>query len=439
MKFRFSRPRGQTSYPTVIWLLGLGSFINVGGLSLLWPVNAIYIHSVLHQPMTIAGLVLMIYSGAGFVGSFLGGWLYDRIGATRVLVIGLVLSAAFIVIPVFNHGWWVYVAVMAFFGMTCAMPFPAMNALAGHAWPDGGRLAFNFLYVANNLGVAAGTAIGGVLAGWSFRAVFWGIAAAYILFLLVVLTVFRSRFDTVRQRNTAAISLPEVNPAAGSADAANTETLAASKRMDGSYPLRGVIPWGTVLVLLVAFILSWSVYVQWQSTISVYMQSLGFKLSEYSVLWTLNGLLIFLAQPAVQWVVRRYPSLTLHMVGGVALFGAAFVLLIFTRRYEFFVLAMVITTAGELFAWPAVPAAVAKVSPEERMGTLQGLVGSSATLGRMLGPVVGGYLYDHASMHAVLLAAAVGTVLPLTLYVMYHRLTAGEHLSPGQSSGQSIL
>lgn len=412
MKLRFGAVTGPSSYPSIMWLLGLGSFINVGGLSLLWPVNAIYIHGVLGRPMTVAGVVLMIYSGAGFIGSFLGGWLYDRIGATRVLTIGLTLSALAILIPIFDHDWWVYVAVMAVFGMTCAMPFPALNALAGHAWPEGGRAAFNFLYVANNLGVAVGTAVGGVLAGWSFRAVFWGIATAYLIFLLVVLAVFRQRFETPHQRHklTPANVVNSVN-----------------------HRILQVIPWGTVVILLLAFILSWSVYVQWQSTVSVYMQSLGFPLTEYSVLWTLNGLLIFLAQPIVQQVVQRYPSLTLHMVGGVALFGLAFALLLFTHRYEFFVLAMVITTAGELFAWPAVPAAIAKVSPEERIGTLQGLVGSSATLGRMIGPVLGGYLYDRATMHAVFLGAALGTLLPLALYLLYHRLTAGNPLSPGQS------
>lgn len=412
MKWKLQLPRGQTTYPTIIWLLGIGSFINVGGLSLLWPVNAIYIHSILRQPMTVAGFVLMIYSGAGFVGSVLGGWLYDRLGATRVLSIGLILSAVSIIIPVFLHGWWVYIGVMAVFGTTCAMPFPAMNALAGNAWPQGGRKAFNFIYVANNLGVAAGTAIGGVLAAWSFQTVFWGIAISYAFFLLVVLTVFRPHFKRVVRQPHAQAS------------------VTAEGVVQSAIPL-SPLPWGTILVLLTAFVLSWSIYVQWQSTISVYMQSLGIPLAEYSVLWTLNGLLIFFAQPLVHWVVQRYPSLTIHMIGGVLLFAAAFLLLLFGHQYTWFVLAMVVTTTGELFAWPAVPAAIAKVAPEEKMGMLQGLVSSSATAGRMVGPVLGGYLYDHASMHAVFLFAVVGAALPILLFVLYHRLTAGERL-PGQ-------
>lgn len=411
MKWKLQLPRGQITYPTIIWLLGIGSFINVGGLSLLWPVNAIYIHSILRQPMTVAGFVLMIYSGAGFVGSVLGGWLYDRLGATRVLSIGLILSAVSIIIPVFLHGWWVYIGVMAVFGTTCAMPFPAMNALAGNAWPQGGLKAFNFIYVANNLGVAAGTAIGGVLAAWSFQTVFWGIAISYALFLLVVLTVFRLHFERVARQHHAQAS------------------VTAEGAVQPALPL-SPLPWGTILVLLTAFVLSWSIYVQWQSTVSVYMQSLGIPLAEYSVLWTLNGLLIFFAQPLVHWVVQRYPSLTIHMIGGVLLFAAAFLLLLFGHQYTWFVLAMVVTTTGELFAWPAVPAAVAKVAPEEKMGMLQGLVSSSATAGRMVGPVLGGYLYDHASMHAVFLFAVFGAALPILLFLLYHRLTAGERL-PG--------
>jgi MFS family permease len=387
------------NYPAVVWFLGLGSLINVGGLSLLWPVNAIYIHTVLGKSLTVAGLVLMLYSGSGFIGNFLGGWLYDKVGPVSVLTFGLATSAAVICVPIFVHTWWVYIVVMGIFGVTCAMPFPVMSALAGHAWPGGGRRAYNFIYVANNLGVAVGTALGGVLAQWSFHAVFIGIGLAYISLLVLVQTVFRERFNSVGTGHSA---------------------LSSGKHLPSN--LLPVVPWIPIAVLFAGFIAAWSMYVQWQSTISVYMQSLGYPLTDYSILWTLNGLLIFAAQPAVAKVIRRFPSLSAHMSGGVFLYGMAYLLLFLNHGYVAFVFAMVVMTAGELFVWPSVPAAVAQLAPSHRLGLLQGLVGSAATVGRMMGPVVGGVLYDRVDMNGLLIVLVIFTAFPVLNFWLFGRL-----------------
>ncbi|WP_026962894.1 hypothetical protein [Alicyclobacillus herbarius] len=47
--------RVRMAYPVDLWWLGAGCFLNIAGLSLLWPVNALYIHTTLGKPMTVAG------------------------------------------------------------------------------------------------------------------------------------------------------------------------------------------------------------------------------------------------------------------------------------------------------------------------------------------------------------------------------------------------
>jgi MFS family permease len=349
----------------------------------------------------------MLYSAAGFLGSVLSGWLYDRHGPIRVLVLSLLLSAAVILLPALFQDWRLYIGVMVLFGVTCAMPFPALNALASQVWPEGGRRAFNFIYVANNLGVAFGTAIGGLLAGWSFRAVFFGISAAYLMFLAIVWLGFRSR----------------LNPAL---------TGHIGRALRERHVSRTRLPWGAVLPVLLGFVLCWVVYVQWQSTVSVYMQSLGYPLGSYSILWTLNGLLIFALQPAVAVVARRIPALSVQMMCGSVLFACAYALLLVSHRYAAFVLAMVLLTCGEVLAWPAVPAAIAKLTPAERQGLLQGLTGGGATLGRMIGPVIGGMLYDHGPMPKLLACCVAVCAVPFALFFTYGRLardTMSRHLA----------
>lgn len=381
---------GLRAYPKLIWILGFGCLVNVGGLSLLWPVNAIYMHSVLGKSVTVAGFVLMLYSAAGFIGSSVGGWLYDRIGATKTLMGALVLSCIIIIIPAFVTSWWVYILVMVGFGMTCSVPFAALNALGGQAWPDGGRRAFNFLYVANNLGVAVGTALGGLLAQNSFRSVFIGIATAYAVFLLVVFFVLRPEVHKLHSER-----------AGKSRTQSSTGNLARNHAStEGAEPLTalGPVPWVGIGGILFGFMVAWVVYVQWQSTLSVYMQSLHYPLSSYSILWTLNGILIFACQPLVTMVTSRVAKLHWQMVGGIVLYAMAFSVLLTSHSYGVFVAAMVLTTFGEVFVWPAVPAAIALLVPSHRAGLGQGIVQSAATLGRMFGPLYGGWLYDNVGM-----------------------------------------
>ncbi|SHK86583.1 MDR family MFS transporter [Alicyclobacillus tolerans] len=394
------KKRALGNVPLVLWLLALACFINVGGLSLLWPVNSIYIHVKLHQSMAVAGFVLMVYSGAGFIGSLLGGWCYDRFGPVLTLAGSSFLAAISILLPVFYQHFAVYVGVMAVFGVLCAVPFPVLNALAGHAWPEAGRKAFNFLYVSNNVGVAIGTAIGGFIAAHSFDTVFYGIFLSYLLFVILTLTVFRRPFQKVYQHRSVHghESIENV--------ASRLETAS--------------IPWGAIGILLAGFIVTWSVYVQWQSTISVDMQALGYPLSAYSILWTINGALIFLGQPVVSFVVRRVPSLTVHMVGGVIGYILAFLLLALSHDYIAFLLAMLLTTFSEMFVWPSVPAAIAQLSPPRKLGFLQGLVSSGATFGRMIGPFYGGYMYDRDGINGVLHVSLLLLVLPIFLFLLFH-------------------
>jgi predicted MFS family arabinose efflux permease len=161
------------------------------------------------------------------------------------------------------------------------------------------------------------------------------------------------------------------------------------------------------------------VYVQWQASVSVYMQSLGFPLRTYSLLWTLNGALVFALQPVVSWGTRRIPRLHVHMLVGTVFIALAYALLAVFRQYWAFAAGMVLLTCGEVWVWPAVPAAIARLTPPERQGLLQGLTGGGATLGRMIGPVLGGILYDRGDIHALWLICALFMLCPFVLFLWY--------------------
>jgi MFS family permease len=396
------RLRAFGGYPPVLWLLGIGNFLNVLGLSFIWPITTLYIHEYLGRPLTTAGWVLLLSSGGGALGSLAGGYLFDRIGARPVLLAGFLSAAALIALPGFFTSWPLFVGVMFVYGVMIALPTPAMNALVAKAWPEGGRRSFNFLYVAHNVGVAVGTALGGLLAERSYSAAFIG--GAVVSLVVGAFTFLFIRDDL------------GVAPAGTDSTAASAQDPAATVPSD-----QALIPWLPVGALCLGLWMLWLIYVQWLGPIPVAMQSHGLSLASYSFLWTLNGLIIVLGQPLMTLALKRLRSLSTQLLVGVGLFIISYGLLLLPSVYPVFLGSMVVLTLGEMLMWPAVPAAVAEISPPDRKGFLQGFTASAVTAGRMVGPLIGGLLYDHLGYTPLILVMIALYLVPAAAFFVYRR------------------
>nr|WP_051530031.1 MFS transporter [Anoxybacillus tepidamans] len=171
--------------PRALWMLMIGMAVYVTGASFLWPLNAIYVHDELHKPLSVAGIVLMLNSAATIAGNLLGGVLFDKWSGFRTLMMGAATTLAAIVSLIFFHGWPHYPIFLTIIGLGAGIVFPVMNAYAGAVWPEGGRKAFNAIYVAQNVGVAAGSALGGWIASYSFDWIFVANSLMYDLFFIL--------------------------------------------------------------------------------------------------------------------------------------------------------------------------------------------------------------------------------------------------------------
>ena len=89
------------------WLL-LGSFLGSIGNSFVWPLTTIYIHDQLHQSLTVSGVVLLFYSGANVVGSYIAGLLFDQKNPRHLMIGGLILAMISMAVLIFSNGWPIY-------------------------------------------------------------------------------------------------------------------------------------------------------------------------------------------------------------------------------------------------------------------------------------------------------------------------------------------
>lgn len=381
--------------PRALWLLIIGMAVNVTGSSFLWPLNTIYIHEYLGKSLSVAGFVLMLNSAASVIGNLFGGSLFDKIGGYKSIILGIGITIIALIGLTFWPGWPQYIFFLTVVGFGSGIVFPAMYAMAGSVWKEGGRKAFNAIYVAQNLGVAVGAALGGLVASYSFQLIFMANAAMYFIFMLIAVLGYRS-IDTRAAKQTNIL-----------------QENGMVKSRTKLYAL---------LILAIGYLLCWVGYVQWQTTIAAYTQELNISLNQYSILWTINGALIVLGQPVVNKLIKPFQSkLKLQIVIGMVIFMVSYAVAAGAQQFTGFVAGMVILTIGEMLIWPAVPTIANDLAPKGREGFYQGIVNSTATGGRMVGPLMGGILVDLYGM-PMLFAVLIGLMfIGIFTTVIYDR------------------
>lgn len=391
---------GAFFMPRALWLLIIGMAVNVTGNSFLWPLNTIYIHDHLGKSLSLAGVVLMLNSAASVIGNLYGGSLFDKIGGYKSILLGICISLSALVGLTFWHGWPEYIVFLTIIGFGSGVTFPAMYAMAGMVWKEGGRKAFNAVYIAQNLGVAVGASLGGILADYSFELIFLANTVMYIIFLLIAI---------IGYKGNSTISAKQEN---------SLQDTGIVKGRKNLYSL---------LILCLGYLLCWVAYVQWMTTIASYTQEIKISLSQYSLLWTINGALIVIGQPLLNGLLKRLAAtLKVQILIGIAIFIVSFLIAGNASAFSGFLVAMIILTVGEMFIWPAVPTIAFELAPKGREGFYQGIVNSTATGGRMIGPLLGGILVDVYSMSALFFVLIALFFIAIITTLTYDRILRTE-------------
>lgn len=380
--------------PKSVWWLVIGMALNITGSSFLWPLNTIYMNEQLDKSLTMAGLVLMINSFGMVIGNLLGGNLFDKLGGYPTIMIGTVICLISTTLLNFFHGWPWYAVWLVALGFGGGMIIPAIYALAGAAWPQGGRQTFNAIYLAQNLGVAIGAASGGFVAELSFNYIFIANLLMYVAFAVVAITQFNIKLDVKVKSNDTMSLLSKQN---------RVQFIALS-------------------LLCVMFSICWIAYIQWESTIASFTQEINMSMSQYSLLWTVNGIMILVAQPLIMPVIRLLKgNLKYQMLVGIAIFIMSFLVTSFAEQFSVFMIGMIILTLGEMFVWPAVPTIANQLAPKGKEGAFQGYVNSAATVGKAFGPLIGGVLVDTFNMQAMFLSMIGLLVIAVFFLMIYDR------------------
>jgi len=351
--------------PRELWILALIALVNRAG-SMVLPFITLYLTLQRGFSVVQAGQMLAVYGLGAVAGSYLGGWLTDRIGPTRCQQWSLVASGAgFLVFSLLRDPNAVLVAVFVLSIVVESFRPANMAGFAQRAPRHMQVRAFALLRLAANLGVGIGPAVGGWLALYDYAYLFYVDAATCWLAALLL-----------------ALALRKLAPA-------------AREREEGE-AARGSSPWGDgpFLAFLLMVVLLAIVFFQIVSTLPLYWREVhGFRENGVGLLLAFNALIIVSFEMVLShWAEKRNRMLLFGL--GAFLICLGFGLMPLGEGTAWVMLTVVVWTLGEMLALPLMNAVVADRAGPGNRGRYMGMITMSFSVAFMLAPLAGTFVFD---------------------------------------------
>jgi len=253
--------------------------------------------------------------------------------------------------------------------------------------------AYALLRLSNNLGVAIGPAVGGVLISASYSIAFYCAAAGLITYGMI-LTLF------ARETLPAGASPSRVEPLGG------YDRIARDRRF---MPFVGALTLTQMCATLIWVLMA--VHAKQQYHVPENL---------YGLIPTTNALMVVFFQVVVTQVTKRHPPLKILTVG--ALFYAAGVGSVsLARGFWGFWLSMVIMTLGELIVVPTSSTYAAGLAPADMRGRYMSIYGLAWPAAMGIAPVMGGYLGDTFGPATTWYSGLVVGLLGMVWFTALHR------------------
>ena len=359
--------------PPTYWLIWTGTLINrLGGFVI--PFLTLYLTAQRAIPVSTAALMVSFFGAGSFIAQLGGGELTDRLGRRPVMLMSFFVTPIFMVTLGLARDL-VLISLCTFIvGFFTDLYRPAVGAaIADLVPPESRTRAYGYNYWAINLGAAVAPLLAGLIADYNFLILFVADAITTAAFGFIVL-----------------FGIHETRPA---------EVHHASR-----LPLRERItqlrraPIVVIFSLITLFF--GIVYMQGNVTLPLDMQAHGLGPREYGVAIALNGLLIILMTIPVSNMAARWPRFETVAVASVLL-GVGFGFTAFATNLPMFALSVAIWTLGEIAATSVSPTIIADLSPVELRGLYQGIFGAAWGLSYFIGPLAGGWIFEHWGSNAL--------------------------------------
>ena len=327
-----------------------------------------------------AGVAMGVYGVGHLIASSAGGHLADRIGRRNTIVISMFSSAAAMLALSQARSYPLIVVCTMFAGATTELYRPASYALIGDIVPDEHRvIAFGLYRFAVNLGMAVGPATAGFLADRSFLFLFIGDAATSVAYGFIAMLLLPQGLKTYQKEERSGEAV------------------------------RSAFGDSRVVWFLGAAVLAACVDFQMTSTLALHVTSLGFRPVVYGAMISLNGLLIVLFEIVITARVQHLDPQRVIAVGYL-LNGIGFALSGFARTIPALMSTVFVWTLAEMLYSPMAGPYLLRIAPERFRGRYMGLLVLMWSIGLIIGPIAGTWLFAHNEKYLWISCAVLGVI-----------------------------
>lgn len=376
------------------WMLALVMLINRAG-SMVLPFLGVYMTDHLKFSIENTGIVLSFFGIGSVIGSWLGGFITDRIGEYRVQYLSLLLSVPlFCMIPLFKTE--IGVATIILLQSIVSDSFRPANSVAitKYAKPENITRAFSLNRMAINLGFSIGPALGGILSAISYEFLFFSNAFTALVAGILYIVFFRKRNILAKlkaRKVQEAIEIKKEN----------------SPYRDGKFLVYCFL---CMLFSICFFQLFSTLTIFYKDTAHLSQQSIGYILG-YS------GFLVVLLEMGLVQVAEKYLSLAVTMLLGTFICGFAYAMLGFDYSIVTLVVSMSLLCVGEIWALPFMSTITALRSGKNNKGAYMGLNGISFSIAFIVTPTLGTFIAERFGFTMLWIGTGVlATIIAIAFY-----------------------
>ncbi|MCM2256497.1 MAG: MFS transporter [Vicinamibacteria bacterium] len=336
--------------PPTVQVLIVGTFVNRAG-SFIVPFLTLVLRREFHLDEHTVALLVAGYGAGSLCSILVGGVLTDRLGRRRSLLLSLSGSGVAAILLGMAPDISVFLPLLLCFGFLADLYRPASSAIVADLLPSSQRaIGFAALRMATNLGFAIGMTTGGLVADWSWRALFVGDGLTTCAFAAIVLA-----------------KVPETRPALA----------------PGAEAVVGPSPWsdGLYLLLMSASVLfGITFFADFTILPLTVTMAAGYASVVYGALVGFNGLLIALFEVPITEAVSGFRRMRVAALGAL-LAALGFAINGLSLHWTGFLAGVVLWTLGEILAMPQMSSLVADWAPPASRGRYLSVYTATWSLG----------------------------------------------------------
>ncbi len=352
------------------WMLSIVMLINRTG-SMVLPFLGVYMTDRLHFSLEASGLVLSCFGIGSVIGSWLGGYLTDKLGEYYVQCSSLLISVPlFCLYPLFSTPLALGIMVLAQ-SIVSEMFRPANSvAIAKYANPRNLTRAFSLNRMAVNLGFSLGPALGGMMATVSYSFLFYTNALAALAAGLVYIYCFNRRQKLFRLRQYRA-----------SRDRKAAD-LPMAKEQSPYRDLTFLLFCGICTAFAVCFF-------QLMSSLPLfYKNTLGLSQMTIGLLMGTNGFVVVIFEMLLVHTAEKRFTTAFSLFAGTLLCALSYFLLGFEPGFLVLFISMGLLSLGEILVMPFVATLTARRAGGRNKGAYMGVNGMAYALAFIIAPVL---------------------------------------------------